>query len=197
MKSLFTDYEPVNILKPSSAAEVQEIIRKANKDKTPLVPVSSGTNMQDTHLPSVKNAVAVDLSGLKGFYYDDLNRNVIVEPGVTFADLEKAVRDFGRKANDGSLSYEDLTGGTFTISNGGVYGSMLSTPILNPPQTAILGMHNIKQRPVVVDGEIVIRPMMYLALSYDHRIIDGKEAVSILVTIKNMLEDPTRLLLQI
>lgn len=114
-----------------------------------------------------------------------------------FAELEKAVREFGRKANDGSLSYEDLTGGTFTISNGGVYGSMLSTPILNPPQTAILGMHNIQQRPVVVNGEIVIRPMMYLALSYDHRIIDGKEAVSFLVTIKNMLEDPTRLLLQI
>lgn len=101
-----------------------------------------------------------------------------------FAELEKAVREFGRKANDGSLSYEDLTGGTFTISNGGVYGSMLSTPILNPPQTAILGMHNIQQRPVVVNGEIVIRPMMYLALSYDHRIIDGKEAVSFLVTIK-------------
>ena len=114
-----------------------------------------------------------------------------------FAGLEKAVREFGRKAADGSLTYEDLTGGTFTISNGGVYGSMLSTPILNPPQSAILGMHNIQQRPVVRDGEIVIRPMMYLALSYDHRIIDGKEAVSFLVTIKNMLEDPTRLLLQI
>ncbi|MCP5443096.1 MAG: 2-oxoglutarate dehydrogenase complex dihydrolipoyllysine-residue succinyltransferase [Chromatiaceae bacterium] len=114
-----------------------------------------------------------------------------------FAELEKAVREFGRKASDGSLSYEDLTGGTFTISNGGVYGSMLSTPILNPPQSAILGMHNIQQRPVVVNGEIVIRPMMYLALSYDHRIIDGREAVSFLVTIKNMLEDPTRLLLQI
>lgn len=107
------------------------------------------------------------------------------------------MREFGRKANDGSLSFEELTGGTFTISNGGVYGSMLSTPILNPPQSAILGMHNIQQRAVVINGEIVIRPMMYLALSYDHRIIDGKEAVSFLVTIKNMLEDPTRLLLQI
>lgn len=95
MKSLFTDYEPVNILKPSSAAEVQEIIRKANKDKTPLVPVSSGTNMQDTHLPSVKNAVAVDLSGLKGIYYDDLNRNVVVEPGVTFADIKKTCAKTG------------------------------------------------------------------------------------------------------
>lgn len=114
-----------------------------------------------------------------------------------FADTEKAVRDFGKKANDGSLSYEELTGGTFTISNGGVFGSMLSTPILNPPQSAILGMHTIQQRPMVINGEIKIRPMMYLALSYDHRIIDGREAVQFLVTIKNMLEDPTRLLLQV
>ncbi|MET0102349.1 MAG: 2-oxoglutarate dehydrogenase complex dihydrolipoyllysine-residue succinyltransferase [Sedimenticola sp.] len=116
---------------------------------------------------------------------------------LSFADTEKAIRVFGQKAQDGSLSYEELTGGTFTISNGGVYGSMLSTPILNPPQSAILGMHNIQQRPVVENGEIVIRPMMYLALSYDHRIIDGKEAVQFLVTIKNVLEDPARLLLQI
>ena len=114
-----------------------------------------------------------------------------------FADTEKAVRDFGKKANDGSLSYEELTGGTFTISNGGVFGSMLSTPILNPPQSAILGMHTIQQRPMVINGEITICPMMYLALSYDHRIIDGREAVQFLVTIKNMLEDPTRLLLQV
>jgi len=116
---------------------------------------------------------------------------------LTFADIEKSIREFGKKANDGTLSYEELTGGTFTISNGGVYGSMLSTPILNPPQSAILGMHNIQQRPVVENGEIVIRPMMYLALSYDHRIIDGKEAVQFLVAIKNALEDPARLLLQI
>lgn len=114
-----------------------------------------------------------------------------------FAEAEKAVRAFGKKAQDGALSYEELTGGTFTISNGGVYGSMLSTPILNPPQSAILGMHNIQQRPVVVNGEIEIRPMMYLALSYDHRIIDGREAVQFLVAIKNALEDPARLLLQV
>ena len=114
-----------------------------------------------------------------------------------FADVEKSIRQFGKKANDGSLTYEELTGGTFTISNGGVYGSMLSTPILNPPQSAILGMHNIQQRPMVENGEIVIRPMMYLALSYDHRIIDGREAVQFLVTIKNVLEDPARLLLQV
>jgi 2-oxoglutarate dehydrogenase E2 component (dihydrolipoamide succinyltransferase) len=114
-----------------------------------------------------------------------------------FADIEKAIKEFGKKANEGTLSYEELTGGTFTISNGGVFGSMLSTPILNPPQSGILGMHSIQQRPVVEDGEIVIRPMMYLAHSYDHRIIDGREAVQFLVAIKNALEDPARLLLQI
>ena len=114
---------------------------------------------------------------------------------MSFAQVEDTIKQFGQKAKDGSLSYEELTGGTFTISNGGVFGSMLSTPILNPPQSAILGMHNIVQRPVVVDGEIVVRPMMYLALSYDHRIIDGREAVQFLVTIKQCLEDPARMLL--
>jgi len=116
---------------------------------------------------------------------------------LSFADIESRIKQFGQKAQEGTLSYEELTGGTFTISNGGVYGSMLSTPILNPPQSAILGMHNIVQRPVVVNGEIVARPMMYLALSYDHRIIDGREAVQTLVTLKQCLEDPARLMLQI
>lgn len=116
---------------------------------------------------------------------------------LSFAETEETIRAFGSKAQDGSLSYEELTGGTFTISNGGVYGSMLSTPILNPPQSAILGMHNIIQRPIAEDGEVVIRPMMYLALSYDHRIIDGREAVQFLVTIKNILEDPARMLFQL
>jgi 2-oxoglutarate dehydrogenase E2 component (dihydrolipoamide succinyltransferase) len=116
---------------------------------------------------------------------------------MSFADIEKNIKQLGTKARDGTLTYEELNGGTFTISNGGIYGSMLSTPILNPPQSAILGMHNIQQRPVVENGEIVIRPMMYLALSYDHRIIDGKEAVQFLVTIKECLEDPARLLLDI
>ena len=116
---------------------------------------------------------------------------------MSFAEIEAHIREYGEKARDGSLSYDDLTGGTFTISNGGVYGSMLSTPILKPPQSAILGMHNIVERPVVVNGEIVIRPMMYLALSYDHRIIDGRESVQTLVTIKELLEDPARLMLQV
>jgi 2-oxoglutarate dehydrogenase E2 component (dihydrolipoamide succinyltransferase) len=115
----------------------------------------------------------------------------------TFAKIESGINTYAEKARDGSMSMEDLTGGTFTITNGGVFGSMLSTPILNPPQSAILGMHNIQERPVVVDGEIVVRPMMYLALTYDHRIIDGKEAVQFLVSIKNSLEDPGRLLLQV
>ncbi|MBT3039694.1 MAG: 2-oxoglutarate dehydrogenase complex dihydrolipoyllysine-residue succinyltransferase [Candidatus Thiodiazotropha sp. (ex Ctena orbiculata)] len=116
---------------------------------------------------------------------------------LSFAAVEQRIKDYGTKAKDGSLSYEDLTGGTFSITNGGVFGSMLSTPILNPPQSAILGMHSIQQRPVAEKGEIVIRPVMYLALSYDHRIIDGRDAVQFLVTIKQLLEDPSRLLLEI
>jgi len=116
---------------------------------------------------------------------------------LSFAQIESDVAELGKKARDGTMSLEDLTGGTFTITNGGVFGSMLSTPILNPPQSAILGMHVIQQRPMVVDGEIVVRPMMYLALTYDHRIIDGKEAVQFLVNLKNSLEDPGRLLLQV
>ena len=113
------------------------------------------------------------------------------------AELEKAVFDFGKKAKDGKITVSDLQGGTFTISNGGTYGSLLSTPIINPPQSGILGMHKIQERPVVVEGQIVIRPMMYLALSYDHRIIDGKEAVTFLVRVKELLEDPRRLILDI
>jgi 2-oxoglutarate dehydrogenase E2 component (dihydrolipoamide succinyltransferase) len=113
------------------------------------------------------------------------------------ADLEGAIADYARKAREGAITLEDLQGGTFSITNGGVFGSLLSTPLLNPPQSAILGMHTIKERPVVVDGEIVARPMMYLALSYDHRIIDGKDSVQFLVAVRDALEDPSRLLLGI
>ena len=116
---------------------------------------------------------------------------------MSFADIEKNIKDLSDKAKNGSLTIEDLQGGTFTISTGGVYGSMLSTPILNPPQSAVLGMHNIVERPVVVDGEIKARPVMFLALSYDHRIIDGKESVSFLKTVKENLEDPRRLFLNL
>ena len=116
---------------------------------------------------------------------------------MSLAEVENGIATFGKKARDGKLSIDEMTGGTFTITNGGTFGSMMSTPIVNPPQAAILGMHNILQRPMAVNGQVVIRPMMYLALSYDHRLIDGKEAVSFLVTIKNLLEDPARLLLDI
>ncbi len=116
---------------------------------------------------------------------------------LSLAQIEDQVIDYGSRAREGKLSIDDMSGGTFTISNGGVFGSLLSTPILNPPQTAILGMHKIQDRPMVVDGEIVVRPMMYLALSYDHRLIDGQEAVRFLVTIKGLIEDPARILLEL
>jgi 2-oxoglutarate dehydrogenase E2 component (dihydrolipoamide succinyltransferase) len=113
----------------------------------------------------------------------------------SFADVEKQIGDYGARARSGQLSIEELTGGTFTITNGGVFGSLLSTPIVNAPQSAILGMHKIQERPVAMNGQVVIRPMMYLALSYDHRIIDGRDAVQFLVTLKDGLEDPGRMLL--
>jgi 2-oxoglutarate dehydrogenase E2 component (dihydrolipoamide succinyltransferase) len=115
----------------------------------------------------------------------------------TFAEIEKDILAYAAKAKEGKISLPDLTGGVFTISNGGVYGSLLSTPIINPPQSAILGMHTIQQRPVAVDGKVEIRPMMYLALSYDHRVVDGKEAVTFLVKIKEGVEDPERLLIEV
>jgi 2-oxoglutarate dehydrogenase E2 component (dihydrolipoamide succinyltransferase) len=116
---------------------------------------------------------------------------------MSFAEIEQAIAAFGKKAKDGTLGLEDMKGGTFTISNGGVFGSLLSTPIINPPQSAVLGMHRIEERPVVKDGQIVARPMMYLALSYDHRLIDGREAVTFLVRVKEAIEDPTRLLIDL
>jgi len=116
---------------------------------------------------------------------------------LSVAEIEKTIGDFGTRARDGKLSMDEMKGGTFTISNGGVFGSLMSTPIINPPQSGVLGLHRIEDRPVVRDGEIVIRPMMYLALSYDHRLIDGREAVTFLVAIKNAIEDPTRLLIDL
>ena len=142
---------------------------------------------------------------LKGYY--DVGIAVGAEEGLvvpvirdadrlSFAAIERQVRDFGTKAKDNSFTLEELRGGTFTITNGGVFGSMLSTPILNPPQVGILGLHNIQDRPVVRDGQIVIRPMMYVALSYDHRIVDGREAVQFLVRVKELVEEPEALLLE-
>lgn len=140
--------------------------------------------------------------------YQDIGVAVSTEKGLvvpvlrdadtmSLATIENSIKAFGGKARDGKLTIEEMTGGTFTISNGGVFGSLMSTPILNPPQTAILGMHKIQDRPMAVNGEVVILPMMYLALSYDHRMIDGKEAVQFLVTIKELVEDPARILLDI
>ena len=140
--------------------------------------------------------------------YQDIGVAVSTEKGLVvpvlrnaehlnLAGIESGIRDFGMRGKDGKLSMEEMTGGTFTITNGGVFGSLMSTPILNPPQSAILGMHKIQEKPMAVNGEVVIQPMMYLALSYDHRIIDGKEAVQFLVAIKDMLEDPARILLEL
>ena len=116
---------------------------------------------------------------------------------MSVAQIERTIGDFGKKAKEGKLTMEDMKGGTFTISNGGVFGSLMSTPIINPPQSAVLGLHRIEDRPVVRDGQVVVRPMMYLALSYDHRLIDGREAVTFLVAVKNAIEDPTRLLIDL
>lgn len=140
--------------------------------------------------------------------YQDIGVAVSTEKGLvvpvlrdaenmSLADVENGVRDFGLRARDGKITIEEMTGGTFTITNGGVFGSLMSTPILNPPQAAIMGMHKIQERPMAINGEVKIRPMMYLALSYDHRLIDGKEAVQFLVAIKDLLEDPARILLEI
>jgi 2-oxoglutarate dehydrogenase E2 component (dihydrolipoamide succinyltransferase) len=155
-------------------------------------------------------AVNASIDGNEMVYhaYQDIGVAVSSEKGLvvpvlrdadtmSLATIERSIREFGGKARDGKLTIDEMTGGTFTISNGGVFGSLMSTPILNPPQTAILGMHKIQDRPMAVNGEVVILPMMYLALSYDHRMIDGKEAVQFLVTIKDMIEDPARILLEI
>jgi 2-oxoglutarate dehydrogenase E2 component (dihydrolipoamide succinyltransferase) len=115
---------------------------------------------------------------------------------LSFSGIELGIRDFAKRAQEGTLTLEDLAGGTFTITNGGVFGSLLSTPILNPPQVGILGLHKIQDRPVAVQGQVVVRPMMYIALSYDHRIVDGREAVQFLVKIKELVEDPGQLLLE-
>jgi 2-oxoglutarate dehydrogenase E2 component (dihydrolipoamide succinyltransferase) len=155
-------------------------------------------------------SVNASLEGDEIVYHDYLDVSVavsapkgLVVPVVrnadrmSFAEIEKQIAEYGKKAKEGTLTIDEMTGGTFTISNGGVFGSLLSTPIINPPQSAVLGMHRIEERPVVKDGQIVARPMMYLALSYDHRIIDGREAVTFLVRVKEAIEDPTRLLIDL
>ncbi|MBL8652003.1 MAG: 2-oxoglutarate dehydrogenase complex dihydrolipoyllysine-residue succinyltransferase [Sphingopyxis sp.] len=155
-------------------------------------------------------AVNARIDGDEIVYFDYLDVSVAVSApnglvvpvvrnadAMSFADIEKAIADLGKRAKEGTLTMDDMTGGTFTISNGGVFGGLMSTPIINPPQSAVLGLHRIEERPVVRDGQIVARPMMYLALSYDHRLIDGREAVTFLKTIKEAIEDPTRLLIDL
>ncbi|QIK79256.1 2-oxoglutarate dehydrogenase complex dihydrolipoyllysine-residue succinyltransferase [Sphingomonas piscis] len=155
-------------------------------------------------------AVNARIDGDEIVYHDYLDVSVAVSApkglvvpvirnadSMNFAEIEKSIAGYGKKAKDGTLTAEDMKGGTFTISNGGVFGSLLSTPIINPPQSAVLGMHRIEERPVVRDGQVVVRPMMYLALSYDHRLVDGREAVTFLVRIKEAIEDPTRLLIDL
>ncbi|WP_411340649.1 2-oxoglutarate dehydrogenase complex dihydrolipoyllysine-residue succinyltransferase [Sphingopyxis sp. J-6] len=155
-------------------------------------------------------AVNARIDGDEIVYHDYLDVSVAVSApnglvvpvvrnadSLSFADIEKAIADLGKRAKEGTLTMDDMTGGTFTISNGGVFGGLMSTPIINPPQSAVLGLHRIEDRPVVRNGEIVIRPMMYIAMSYDHRLIDGREAVTFLKTIKEAIEDPTRLLIDL
>ena len=155
-------------------------------------------------------AVNASIEGEDIVYRDYLDVSIavsapkgLVVPGIrnaqaiSFAEIEKTIAEYCKKANEGTLTLDEMTGGTFTISNGGVFGSLLSTPILNPPQSGVLGMHRIEERPVAINGEVVVRPMMYLALSYDHRLVDGREAVTFLVRIKEAIEDPTRLLIDL
>ncbi|HEX8400616.1 MAG TPA: 2-oxoglutarate dehydrogenase complex dihydrolipoyllysine-residue succinyltransferase [Allosphingosinicella sp.] len=155
-------------------------------------------------------AVNASIEGEEIVYHDYLDVSVAVSAPnglvvpvirdadrLSFAEIEKTIADFGKRAKDGTLKMDEMKGGTFTISNGGVFGSLMSTPIINPPQSAVLGLHRIEDRAVVVNGQIVIRPMMYLALSYDHRLIDGREAVTFLVALKNAIEDPTRILIDL
>ena len=163
-------------------------VAQALKDVPSVNGRIDGTDIIENHFYDIGVAIGTD-KGLMVPILRDVDQK-------SFAQIEKDILDYAKKAKDGKITLEDLTGGVFTISNGGTYGSLLSTPILNPPQSGILGMHTIQQRPVALDGQVVIRPMMYLALSYDHRLVDGKEAVTFLIRIKDCLESPTRLLLE-
>ena len=204
--AMLTTFNEVN-LKPlmDTRATYRDAFEKAHGVKLGMMSFFTAASVEALKRFPAVNA-SIDGSDIVYHDYFDIGIAVSSERGLvvpilrdadqmSYAEIEQSIRDMGMRARDGKLGIEELTGGTFSITNGGIFGSMLSTPILNPPQSAILGMHSIQQRPVVIDGEIVVRPMMYLALTYDHRIIDGKEAVQFLVTIKNVLEDPARLLL--
>ena len=206
--AMLTTFNEVN-LKPlmDTRASYRDAFEKAHGVKLGMMSFFTAASVEALKRFPAVNA-SVDGNDIVYHDYFDIGIAVSSERGLvvpvlrdadqlSYAEIEQSIRNMGMRARDGKLGIEELTGGTFSITNGGIFGSMLSTPILNPPQSAILGMHSIQQRAVVIDGEIVARPMMYLALSYDHRIVDGKEAVQFLVTIKNVLEDPARLLLGI
>ena len=204
--AMLTTFNEVN-LKPlmDTRAAYRDAFEKAHGVKLGMMSFFTAASVEALKRFPAVNA-SVDGKDIVYHDYFDIGIAVSSERGLvvpilrdadqmSYAEIEQSIRNMGMRARDGKLGIEELTGGTFSITNGGIFGSMLSTPILNPPQSAILGMHSIQQRAVVIDGDIVARPMMYLALSYDHRIVDGKEAVQFLVTIKNVLEDPARLLL--
>jgi 2-oxoglutarate dehydrogenase E2 component (dihydrolipoamide succinyltransferase) len=204
--ALLTTFNEVN-LKPmmDSRAAYRDAFEKAHGVKLGMMSFFTAAAVEALKRFPAVNA-SIDGHDIVYHDYFDIGIAVSSERGLvvpilrdadqmSYAEIEQSIRNMGLRARDGKLGIEELIGGTFSITNGGIFGSMLSTPILNPPQSAILGMHSIQQRAIVIDGEIVARPMMYLALTYDHRIIDGKEAVQFLVTIKNVLEDPARLLL--
>ncbi len=206
--ALLTTFNEVN-LKPlmDTRAKYKEAFEKTHGVKLGMMSFFTRASVEALKRFPAVNA-SIDGDDIVYHDYFDIGIAVSSERGLvvpilrdadqlSYADIEKTIRSMGERAQTGKLGIDELTGGTFSITNGGVFGSMLSTPILNPPQSAILGMHSIQQRAVVIEGDIVARPMMYLALTYDHRIVDGKEAVQFLVTIKNTLEDPTRLLLGI
>ena len=162
------------------------------------VPPSSGGGGNRNDDASNRPTQDADLSGTDGAIDGDGSMSGIGDAdALSFAQIEQTIADFGRRARDNKIKLDELMGGTFSITNGGVYGSLLSTPIVNPPQSGILGMHGIVDRPVAVDGEVVIRPMMYVALTYDHRIVDGREAVTFLRRIKECVESPVRMLMEI
>lgn len=206
--AMLTTFNEVN-MKPIMAlrAQYKELFEKRHGVKMGFMSFFVKASVEALKRHPVANA-SIDGNDIVYHGYQDIGVAVSSDRGLvvpvlrnseymSLADVELSIREYGQKAMEGKLSIEEMTGGTFTISNGGVFGSLLSTPILNPPQSAILGMHKIQERPMAVNGEVVVLPMMYLALSYDHRLLDGKEAVGFLVTVKNLLEDPARMLLDI
>ena len=158
--------------------------------------VAGGATVDDASIQSAVHE-AVARVNEKHSHTEGIRRWRLLPQDLSVAGIEKTIGDFGKRAKEGALKMDEMKGGTFTISNGGVFGSLMSTPIINPPQSAVLGLHRIEDRPVVVNGQVVVRPMMYLALSYDHRIVDGQGAVTFLVHVKEAIEDPQRLLLDL